>query len=73
MACLTSHREAQTKYDAKLPFPFFFLSNPINHWFTMSNDNDLYSKFAIVVDGFGPDSAKETADHFADLTCLHEK
>ncbi|KAF1797929.1 107-domain-containing protein [Mucor lusitanicus] len=38
----------------------------------MSNDNDLYSKFAIVVDGFGPDSAKETADHFADLTCLHE-
>ncbi|KAL7321103.1 hypothetical protein PS15m_000915 [Mucor circinelloides] len=38
----------------------------------MSTSNDLYSKFAKVVDGFGPDSAKETADHFADLTCLHE-
>ncbi|KAK4517159.1 Vesicle trafficking between the ER and Golgi [Mucor velutinosus] len=38
----------------------------------MSTSNDLYSKFAKVVDGFGPDSAKETADHFADLTCLHD-
>ncbi|KAL9559378.1 hypothetical protein MBANPS3_000452 [Mucor bainieri] len=38
----------------------------------MSTSTDLYSKFAKVVDGFGPNSAKEAADHFADLTFLHE-
>lgn len=56
-----------------IQFLFSFCQLPINHWLIMSTSSDLYSKFAKVVDGFGPDSAKETADHFADLTCLHEK
>ncbi|CEP17617.1 hypothetical protein [Parasitella parasitica] len=38
----------------------------------MSSPTDLHDEFARVVNTFGPDSAKEAADHFAELTCLHE-
>jgi hypothetical protein len=39
----------------------------------MSTNTNLYDNFAKVVNEFGPDSAKDTADHFAELTCLHEE
>lgn len=39
----------------------------------MSTNTNLYDGFAKIVNEFGPDSAKDTADHFAELTCLHEE
>lgn len=39
----------------------------------MSTNTNLYDSFAKIVNEFGPGSAKDTADHFAELTCLHEE